>query len=474
MKIINPYRNQAISALVLLLAGAVPIACSRFYQPHLVSSETETASQPVFMIPEYTIPKASGSDAARTGSPSDAAEAECQPSAKDLNLAHAFPEGADQTDPMNSYAGMAYRELMSLEERWISRINQMSEENPSVRSLQIAASDGDGNPITSFSNVKEIISMANVYTYYKDPGNYELFLEYVTQLWKDSRSYSCQLSDLYYCSGCLKETEATPSEATDQSVEAATVSDASSVSSTDVNCPGHMDLIVCVKITGLNGQNNLFGLDRIGNDPDGISADGWPGWNDETMEAARALSTQNWFDTYGLSISLVSAADTLNAEEINSYMNALPQDLSQTRRDLIRFALESVGRVPYYWGGKASHPGYEGNRFGSLVSPDPEGRILKGLDCSGWISWIYWSVTGERLPYESTAGMTAVGIPISKEELKPGDLIFRTGDNAHAILFLGWTSDGRILCIHESSDTANNVTISEKNTNWLYFRSLTD
>ena len=74
-------------------------------------------------------------------------------------------------------------------------------------------------------------------------------------------------------------------------------------------------------------------------------------------------------------------------------MADLPADLSDTRRELIRYALSSVGKIPYHWGGKASRPDYNGNNFGTLVPADTEGRILKGLDCSGWINWVYWSVT---------------------------------------------------------------------------------
>lgn len=84
----------------------------------------------------------------------------------------------------------------------------------------------------------------------------------------------------------------------------------------------------------------------------------------------------------------------LNSREIEQYMGLVPEDASQQRKDFVRYALTSVGKIPYYWGGKPSAPGYTGNSFGSLTVPDEDGRILKGLDCSGWINWVYWSVTG--------------------------------------------------------------------------------
>lgn len=159
----------------------------------------------------------------------------------------------------------------------------------------------------------------------------------------------------------------------------------------------------------------------------------------------------------------------LTPSEIDSYMADLPSDLSVTRRELIRYALSSVGKIPYHWGGKASRPDYNGNNFGTLVPADTEGRILKGLDCSGWINWVYWSVTGSRLPYESTSGLALCGTKIGRNELQPGDIVIRTGEDAHVIMFLGWTEDGRIRCIHESSAGVNNVTVSVRDANWPYY-----
>ena len=261
--------------------------------------------------------------------------------------------------------------------------------------------------------------------------------------------------------------EASASNAQVSSSEPAASLAETSVEEPERSCPGHVDLIVNMNITGIAENRNLFTLDSIGEGD-------WPGWNEETMSYARTLAEKDWYETYGLSISTIAAWNPLEDSEINAYMAELPPNLSETRRSVIRFALESVGRVPYYWGGKPTASGYTGNNFGAQVAPDTKGRILKGLDCSGWISWVYWSATGERLPYESTAGLTAVGVPVSRSELQPGDIIIRTGTDAHVIMFLGWTSDGRIRCIHESSDNINNVTVSIRDANWPYYRKLVD
>ena len=236
-----------------------------------------------------------------------------------------------------------------------------------------------------------------------------------------------------------------------------------------VSCPGHIDLHVTVRIAGTAEKNNsLFSLDQRGSAP----SENWPGWTEEMRALVAELDSQDWYQQYGLSISDLSLQPPISQEDMDRYLGLLPEDLSAERRELIRFALESVGRVPYYWGGKASSPGYTGNLFGALVEPDPKGRIKKGLDCSGWVSWVYWSVTGERLAAKSTAGLIHCGSPVARSQLKPGDIIIRTGDEAHVIMFLAWEENGRILCIHESSGAANNVTVSSLDANWEHYRKL--
>lgn len=644
-----------------------------------------------------------------------AADEPFTPSPDELNLAHYFPEDADQSDPAKSYAGDIFRTLTTMDESWISNIYNYADISPeqmaarigrprsrvlggynprdgrhdpgnpdtwtinSFRDIRMNVTDGDGNPISVYSNVHEIMAMANLYTYFKGVEDHQLFLSYAKGLWTASHSYSVSMSDIYYCSGCLDEDaerrrleemdaaeiaaeqtvngsgegdagdtsapengnlaestapviesnrgrkslnqETAPSEETEslppetstvilsgssrtaadvqqpeesareisvtegsvqegsdsetpvshetipeetaagaahsgdtpagntfaeaapaesllaetapaetapaetkrvrsmvipRTTEAssgedqnaseavedqeASPSDASGYGASDANgsgsgtgtggsassgntssdksgCPGHVDLIVNMKIRGLKEKNGLFSVDTLGNNPENIESgteNGWPGWDSYTINSAQLLSQQDWFEKYGLTVSVIKMINPLSASEIDSYMAQLPAELSEQRRSIIRFALSSVGKVPYYWGGKASAPNYAGNQFGSLMGPDTKGRVLRGLDCSGWINWVYWSVTGSRLPYESTSGLALCGARVNRDDLQPGDIIIRTGEDAHVIMFLGWTDDGRILCVHESSAGVNNVTVAVRDANWPYYRKLID
>lgn len=99
---------------------------------------------------------------------------------------------------------------------------------------------------------------------------------------------------------------------------------------------------------------------------------------------------------YGLVSSEFALGNPLTPAEIASYLDLLPEDLSPERRAVITCALNSVGKIPYYYGGKPSTAGLSGNHFASVTSPDYKGRILSGLDCSGWVNWY----TGPRLAIE--------------------------------------------------------------------------
>lgn len=659
-----------------------------------------------------------------------------------LNLAYYYPEGADTSDVMNSFAGMAYSELAIKDADYFSTIYDMGDRdplsfarelgydsskvmgkyNPTVASqdsdnpatwsverfknVNVSFYDGDGNRINGYSNVKEILSMASIYSYYHDMTDAESMKAYANDLWNRSHSYKVSIGDVYYCSGCLNktiqeeameaieqerkqlqmeqslasntaassgdpamtenavpdftieelengteapkilyapastenressfaqtgsqsasdsassgeqgsgvsvqtsttqssettaaetteaqtqtsdsevsptielqavslnedisglsydgiplerllvasndldfsiedmgnsatsETEATSptSEGTSGTLEQSAVqsSEASGTSvhesvdtiidpglvpdngpgilgassqklpgesayasegqstegsgalestaadglipASDIvgSCPGHVDLNITVTLYGIDDANGLMSADAIGNDKANYN-DKWQGWTEEAKEAARSLNGADWFKRYGITISAINVRNPLSESEINAYLDRMPADTSQQRKDIVSFALHSVGKVPYYWGGKPSGSGYESNNFGALMVPDTRGRVLRGLDCSGWINWVYWSVLGSPLPGESTGTLIGCGERIARSELKPGDIIVRIGADAHVIMFIEWADNGNMVVVHETGGAINNVTVSEMSANWPYYRRL--
>lgn len=250
----------------------------------------------------------------------------------------------------------------------------------------------------------------------------------------------------------------------------------------DVNaknyCPGHVDLYVRVTIYGFEDDKGLRSinldatreLDAI--DEEDPHASNWHGWTPKEIGNVKKLISQDWFQKYGLSISTINTKKPLTEEEISGYMVRLPDDLSENRKKVVKYALESVGKIPYYWGGKAAYAGYDKNGFGTVVSPDYKGRVLRGLDCSGWVNWVYRSAIGNNLGgAEGTITLIAAGVRINRADLQPGDIIIRPGADSHVVMFLEWSENGNMIAIHENG-TANNVSVNEVTANYPYYRSL--
>jgi len=192
-----------------------------------------------------------------------------------------------------------------------------------------------------------------------------------------------------------------------------------------------------------------------------------------SFAAVNRLREQDWFKEYGLSISSVEKKSPLTEEEISAYMKDLPEDTGEERKALIHFALSSVGKVPYYYGGKAGSKGLENNHFGANLSEsDYKGRNRRGLDCSGFVQWAYWSSVDKSLDFaSSTQELIGKGQKIKRSELKPGDLIIQPSGDSHVVMFIKWTKEGKMLAVHENG-TAGNVSVDEVQAKYPCYRSV--
>lgn len=518
-------KKQAAAAAIFVAAGIVNGYLADAYVPAKISLP-EVPVEEAVSVPEETKNIQTEPEAKKIHKDANAYE----PSITLLNLAYYFPEGADSSDVTQSYAGSVYQDLSIRDSDWLAAIYDLADIKPAKMALQLgkpqsfvqgrynpndSAHDpedpntwtintwkrvnvsfinGNGNPISGYSNVKEILSMASVYTYQKDMLDAEAFKEYANRLWNDSHSYSYSMSDVYYCQGCLdmsmeelaqeaeeeelagelaasgklpgteknvekepeqsekkseetKEQEpdessyaepndaivletvsegetaapagitirkstvdptqwdnigpgeepmATPENASYDTAEAsleeetaagfseedseseeetvAEISEAAlpetagaekqlleteSVHQND-RCPGHVNLNITIQILGFDDPKGLVAADPIGNAPENMEEGGWDGWDDYSLKMVEALISQDWYEDYGLSISTINMRNPLSAAEIDAYMDKLPADTSKERREIIQFALSSVGKVPYYWGGGPPVPDMRG------------------------------------------------------------------------------------------------------------------
>ena len=593
IQVIKKYKREILQCSAL--AVTVVCACAMSYMagrysgrlnaPAAGSSEggaVETTSQYIDLAPgspSFLFPPGA---ACRDATPSNADMMDSQV----LNLAYLYEDGADSTDPADSYAGRLYDLLALKDASWISGLYDLYNYTPQqlaallglpetavtspsgiipeFRNISVHFVNSEQQETGSTSNAREIISIINTLHYFGILKDMKTMEDCADKLWNASHKYSVRIGGIYYCDGsCLDEaadgrrdadesgteaagaetagavvagsqtagaeaveatvagSETTGAEAVEavagaetagaeivgtaaagtEAVESgaaggepvgsmaasataaetaavASFSDASSVGSGDSDtgpadgsrtCPGHVDCTVLAVVKGTAEADSLF---QAADTLEAVKASGWTGWNADTRNMAGALLAQDWSQEYGLYTVDYPVKGLLNSQEIELYMSLVPEDASRQRKDFVRYALTSVGKIPYYWGGKPSAPGYTGNGFGSLTVPDEDGRLLKGLDCSGWINWVYWSVTGKGLGAQSTGTLLGCGSPVARDELLPGDICIRFNPMAHVVIFLGWTAEGNMLCIQETTGNSNNVEVGTVTSNWESYRRI--
>lgn len=153
---------------------------------------------------------------------------------------------------------------------------------------------------------------------------------------------------------------------------------------------------------------------------------------------------------------------TLSDKEIQALIDKLPKDTSDLRKNIVIQGADAVGKIPYYWGGTASVKGYEGNDFGKIIEPDEKGRNRKGLDCSHFVDWVYWTVMDNNLGNTNTSGQIKLCNKIDIDDLLPGDLAFlmdRNGKTTHVGIYAGINEKGERVWIHENAND-NNVAVN--------------
>lgn len=139
----------------------------------------------------------------------------------------------------------------------------------------------------------------------------------------------------------------------------------------------------------------------------------------------------------------------------------------RTRELVVDIATRVEGLIPYYWD-DAYYPGFEGNNFGAPAPPDQMNRTKRGMNCSGFVEWVFWTAGYDELkgPFDWTGTIWQYTYAISKSQLRPGDLglLEYAGHNFnHVGIYAGngWWA-------HSSGATPYNVV--DTSDYWKYFR----
>ncbi|WP_242823732.1 C40 family peptidase [Pseudoflavonifractor capillosus] len=158
---------------------------------------------------------------------------------------------------------------------------------------------------------------------------------------------------------------------------------------------------------------------------------------------------------------------TISDATAKKLLAELPTDLNPERRAVVETACRLVGKVNYFWGGKSLVIGWD-SRWGQLTKVWADGSsttgtyLPYGLDCSGFVDWVFYNVTDGEYVIGHGGGahmQHTYCTPISWNEAQPGDLVFYPGDE-HVGIVGGRDTNGRLLIIH-CAFSQNNVVITE-------------
>ena len=161
-----------------------------------------------------------------------------------LNLAYLYEDGADSTDPADSYAGRLYDLLALKDASWISglydlynytpqqlaallglpetAVTSTSGIIPEFRNISVHFVNSEQQETGSTSNAREIISIINTLHYFGILKDMKTMEDCADKLWNASHKYSVRIGGIYYCDGsCLDETADGRKDADESGTEAA-------------------------------------------------------------------------------------------------------------------------------------------------------------------------------------------------------------------------------------------------------------
>lgn len=149
--------------------------------------------------------------------------------------------------------------------------------------------------------------------------------------------------------------------------------------------------------------------------------------------------------------------------DVQSIIEGLPDSLPQERKDVVKNAGSLVGKVNYFWGGKSSAIGWD-PEWGTMKRVTAEGSPSSGtlraygLDCSGFVTWVFNNSGMGYSVGHGTYGQRDASVQVSASSVQAGDLAFLSS-YSHVGIVVGKDTNGNILVIHCSS-SANNIVVS--------------
>ena len=166
------------------------------------------------------------------------------------------------------------------------------------------------------------------------------------------------------------------------------------------------------------------------------------------------------------SLNVPMGSLNISQEDAIELLENLPDDLDPERKAVVETAVQLVGRVSCFWGGKSLTLGWD-DRWGVPTEVTAAGSGSTGtirpfeLDCSGFVDWTFYNATnGSYYPGRGGGAATqhSYCTNIAWSDAQPGDLVFYP-DDSHVGIVGGRDADGNLLIVH-CSGGANGVVIT--------------
>ena len=163
----------------------------------------------------------------------------------------------------------------------------------------------------------------------------------------------------------------------------------------------------------------------------------------------------------------------MSGEEAQTIRASLPEGLAMQRESVVLAAYSLVGQVKYFWGGKYPYVGWNSlwsvPRVVYSEGSKTTGTLRSyGLDCSGFVTWVFVNAAGDESVADAigdgSANQWSKSLSLGWDEAQPGDLAFRTSPGSmstnHVGVVVAKREDGTYLVAHSSS-SKNGVVVTE-------------
>ncbi len=171
---------------------------------------------------------------------------------------------------------------------------------------------------------------------------------------------------------------------------------------------------------------------------------------------------------------------SITNEQINNILSSIPSDTYMKSANIPNIAQSLIGKITYFWGGKYNNVGMC-PEWGALKEVTSPGSTTTGtfrpygLDCSGYVAWIFInSGISKDIVHDylgsSTYKQWEYSVPVYEAQI--GDLAFKavpgTGIN-HVGVIVGFDNDGKPLVAHCSSSRGG-VAVTSFSPTFRYIR----